>query len=70
MLRQKLHAPYGEPAFRAALEAFAGAVEYHQPQSPDIDDGLRALQVVLAAVESADTGSTIRMADYLQRLSN
>jgi predicted dehydrogenase len=42
--------------YRSALSAFAAAVSAGGPASPDIADGVRSLEVVIAAEESARTG--------------
>lgn len=42
--------------YRSALSAFAAAVSAGEPASPDIADGVRSLEVVIAAEESARTG--------------
>jgi len=62
-LLSKLHAPAGEPAFRAALEAFAAAVRGSGPAEPDLLDGFRSLAVVAAAEESLQTGGPARPAE-------
>jgi len=49
----------GEPSFRAALACFAAATRGRGEPSPDVEDGLRSLEIVLAAEEAARTGRTI-----------
>lgn len=44
------------------LDAFIDAVESSEPPSPSFEDGRRALLVANAAVESARTGKTVRVA--------
>ena len=48
-----------EPSYRLAMRRFADAVRGIAPASPDLTDGLRALEVVDAAEQSAATGATI-----------
>jgi predicted dehydrogenase len=45
--------------YRSALGAFAAAVAAGGPASPDIADGVRSLEVVIAAEESARTGRPV-----------
>lgn len=45
----------GEPSYRLALEAFLGAVRGAADHLPTLADGLRALELVEAAVESVRT---------------
>ena len=55
-VRQKMRAPGSEPSHPAALAHFVGAVQSGRPPSPDLLDGYRALAVVAAAEQSAQTG--------------
>jgi predicted dehydrogenase len=52
----------GEPSFRAALARFAAATRGNADPSPDLEDGLRSLEIVLAAEEAARTGRTVALA--------
>jgi myo-inositol 2-dehydrogenase/D-chiro-inositol 1-dehydrogenase len=52
----------GEPSYRAALACFVAALRGTAAASPDLDDGLRALEIVLAAEESARTGRAVTVA--------
>ena len=47
-------------AYRAELDAFVRAVRGEVPACPNGEDGLRALLLANAAVESAATGRTVR----------
>jgi len=53
--------PPGEPSFAAALNAFISAVCTGSQVKPDLDDGHSSLVGVLAAEESARTGSAVRV---------
>lgn len=53
--------PPGEPSYRLALAAFARAVGGSGELLPSLDDGLRALELAEAALESARTGSTVSL---------
>ncbi len=46
-------------AYRAELDAFVAAIRSGQPCSPGFDDGLLALVLADAALESATTGATV-----------
>jgi predicted dehydrogenase len=59
---EKFRAFGHEPSWRHALEHFAEAVRGEHPASPDLDDGWRSLEVVLAGEESALTGRTVKIA--------
>jgi predicted dehydrogenase len=63
-LRGVLHGA-GEPSYRAALACFAAATHGTAAPSPDLEDGLRSLAIVLAAEEAARTGRTIDVAPVL-----
>jgi predicted dehydrogenase len=52
----------GEPSYRAALACFAAAARGTGDASPDLDDGVRSLEIVLAAEEAARSGRTIAVA--------
>ena len=51
--------PPREPTFALALGAFVAAVRGQHPASPDLDDGMASLAVVLAAERSARTGAVV-----------
>ena len=51
-LREKLRSPWRETSFPRALKRFAEAVATGEPGQPDIEDGWKSLQVVLAAEQS------------------
>ncbi len=51
-----LRSPGFEPSFGATLEAFLIGVQKDLPVVPDLADGLRALAVIEAALESARSG--------------
>ena len=53
----KLRSPGHEPAFRLALERFLDAVRGRSPATPDLEDGLRSLEVVAAAEASLVSGN-------------
>ncbi len=50
-------------AYRAELDAFVAAVGGGTPARPDGEDGLRALLLADAALESSRTGGTVRPAE-------
>jgi len=56
---EKHRAPGHEPSWRTALERFASAVRGERAPAPDLTDGWRSLEVVLAAEESARSGRTV-----------
>ena len=51
-------APVGDPSYRGALSAFVRATRERSHPSPDLDDGERSLEVVLAAETAAREGRT------------
>lgn len=51
-----------EPSFDACLEQYAASVRGTRPASPNLTDGLRSLEVVEAAEESARTGQVVTLA--------
>lgn len=53
-LVSRLAAPR-DPSFLVALQAFADNVRRATPASPDFHDGLRSLEMVMAALQSADS---------------
>ncbi len=61
--RELLHAPGREPSFERALAAFADAARAERQATPDLDDGRRALALVLRAEAAAGTAApTLRAA--------
>jgi predicted dehydrogenase len=48
-----------DPSFPAALAAFVAAVRDAQPVFPDLNDGVRAAEVIEAAERAARSGSTV-----------
>jgi myo-inositol 2-dehydrogenase / D-chiro-inositol 1-dehydrogenase len=63
----KLRAPGVEPSFRAALEQFVRAAQGGQQIQPDLHDGLRSLEVVIASEESARIGRPVTVASQSER---
>ena len=59
---RRLVRPGEDPSYRRALRAFALAVRGGTATLPSLGDGVRSLDVVMAAEESARTGSSIRLA--------
>lgn len=55
-LVQKLRSPYHEPSHRLALQHFLDAVRGAHSASPDLTDGYRALEVVVALTQSLARG--------------
>jgi myo-inositol 2-dehydrogenase/D-chiro-inositol 1-dehydrogenase len=51
-----------DATYEAEWRAFADAIRVDRPASPSLDDGRRALAIVLAATESASTGQPVRPA--------
>ena len=58
---QKLRSPAREPSYRTAFARFVAAVRGEGPVAPDFDDGLRCMQIIAAAEESARTGRACRL---------
>lgn len=58
-----------EPSYRGALEHFISAVRSKRPASPDFLDGYRSLAVIIAAEQSAATGRTSSITDFLNQQS-
>jgi predicted dehydrogenase len=54
--------PGGDPSYRPAMEHFVQSALAGSPCSPDFDDGLRAVQVILAAHRSAQEGGWVDVA--------
>jgi hypothetical protein len=61
----KLRAPGVEPSFRAALEQFVRAARTGHQIQPDLQDGLRSLEVVIASEESARIRGPVTVANHL-----
>jgi predicted dehydrogenase len=55
-LVRKLRSPYHEPSYRFALQHFLNAIREADSASPDLADGYRALEVVVAATQSLMLG--------------
>ena len=53
VLIQRLRAPTAEPSFQASLASFIAAAAVGRQSSPDLTDGLKALEVLDAAAQSA-----------------
>ena len=58
-LLQKRKAPWHEPSFAIAMQAFVNAVRSKSAVEPNVSDGYRALAVIAAAEESARSGSAV-----------
>jgi myo-inositol 2-dehydrogenase/D-chiro-inositol 1-dehydrogenase len=58
----KLRIPGNDPSYRAALEHFVRSASAGAPCTPDFNDGLRALQVISAAEQSARQGQWVDVA--------
>lgn len=54
-------APPADPSFAAALGAFVGAVASGAPAAPTLEDGMRSLEVVLAAERSAAEAAPVTL---------
>lgn len=61
VLALRLRAPTAEPSFRASLAHFIGAVTGANDATPDLVDGLRALQVAAAATDAAAEGRRVTL---------
>jgi len=61
-LAEKMFAPNHETSYRPAMAHFVDSVRRGRAASPDLDDGYRSLQVVLAAEQSACTGKPVTLA--------
>ena len=55
----KLMRPSYDPAYRRALEAFVARIQGQPREVPRLDDGLRSLEAVLAAEQSAQSGHAV-----------
>ena len=58
---EKSRAAGQEPSFAASIGAFLGALRDNSPAKPDIDDGVRALEVVDAARRSARDSRPVQL---------
>ncbi len=56
---RRLARPSNEPSYRRALTAFIGALRGEAVSVPTLDDGMRALEVVEAAEQSARSGAPV-----------
>lgn len=63
-LVQKLLSPNREPSYRAAWKHFEEAVQRGGGASPDLEDGYRSLEVIVAAEDAARTGATVALLRY------
>ena len=61
VLAQRLRAPMAEPSYAASLENFLATIVRGGRGTPDLDDGLRALEIAEAAMRSAAEGKRIAM---------
>ena len=59
---KKRKAPWWTPSYQETLQDFVQAVSAGREIRPDLEDGLRALEAVVAAEESARTGHLVRCA--------
>ena len=59
---RKLARPAYEPSYRRSLEAFIEALRGGKPELPSLEDGLRSLEVVLAAEASSRVGEPVSVA--------
>jgi len=62
VLIQRLRAPTAEPSFRASVASFVAAASTGRQTSPDLSDGLRALEVLDAASRSAAEARRVMLA--------
>lgn len=60
--RELVHAPGREPSFARALAAFVTAAREGMPARPDLEDGRRALDLVLRAEHAARPADRLRAA--------
>ena len=58
---ERLWRPPADPSYRSALRSFAAQVRGEEPRTASLVDGLRSLEVVLAAEEAARTGRPARI---------
>ena len=64
VLSLRLRAPTAEPSYRASLAHFIGAVNRANEATPDLVDGLRALEVVGAAMDAAAEGKRVSCGSF------
>ena len=67
VLSLRLRAPTAEPSFRASLDHFIGAVQGRNDATPDLLDGLRALEVADAATDAAAEGRRVSITGRRKR---
>ena len=67
VLPLRLRAPTAEPSFRASLANFVGAVRGTNDVTPDLTEGLRALEVVAAATDAAAEGRRVSIGARARR---
>jgi predicted dehydrogenase len=67
VLPLRLRAPTAEPSFRASLAHFVGAVNRSNDATPDLVDGLRALEVAAAAADAAAEGRRVTLGSRAKR---
>jgi myo-inositol 2-dehydrogenase/D-chiro-inositol 1-dehydrogenase len=60
--RMRRSAPWNDPSFEAALDAFLGAARNRTPATPGLDEGWQSLRVVAALTEAAVTGKRVAIA--------
>jgi predicted dehydrogenase len=60
MLRRQ-RSPWREPSFERALARFVEAVRAGTPVSPDLNDGLQSLRVIIAAETAAKLGGVVHV---------
>jgi predicted dehydrogenase len=60
--RLRRSAPWNDPSFEAALDAFLAAARDRRPAMPGLDEGWHSLRVVAAMTEAAATGRRVAMA--------
>ena len=58
---KRLVKPSLEPSYRRSLAAFVNLLRGESPAVPDLQDGMRALEVIDAAEESAVTSTTVKV---------
>ena len=60
-LLEKQRSASHEPSYARALRAFVDSIRTGEPGYPNLSDGFRALSAIIAAEESAKTGSSARV---------
>lgn len=66
LARLRRSAPWNDPSFEAALDAFLAAARDRTPATPGLDEGWHSLRVVAALTEAAATGKRIAIASILE----